>query len=117
MGVEFYCSATGTDYVGDYILGLPAKIQKKIERELELIEKYGFNFLTHSGYAKKLHGYDMYEIIVNFGSLCYRIFCVIRNTTVWLLHIFLKKTNGTPIREINTALSRSKELNLALNVN
>jgi len=119
MEVEFFCSAEGTNYVGDVIESQLPKGIKKIERQLELIEEMGINYFTYSGCAKKLHGFDLYEIMVSFGKMCYRIFCVIRNTTCWLMHMFVKKSNDTPRREIDTALNRVKILDrrLALAVN
>jgi len=119
MEVEFYCSSSGRNYVGEFIMGIPPKAVKKVYRQLELLKKYGVNFLTHSGTMKKLHGYDIYEMIIDFDKVCYRIFCVIRKAVCWLLHIFVKKSPHTPQREIDTAVKRARDLDyqLALAVN
>lgn len=114
MEVEFYTSASGRNYVGDFIAVLPAKTIKKVYRQLELVEKYGLSM--HSKVVKKLQGYDLYEIIIDFNRVCYRIFCVVRNTTCWLLHMFAKKTPNTPKKEINTALERTKSLDYSLSI-
>ena len=116
MEIDFYCSSGGTYHVKEFIEELPPKTVKKITRQLELLEKYGFSFLTQSGTMKKLQGYDIYEIVIDFNKVFYRIFCVIRNATCWLLHMFIKKGNSTPLREIKTALSRLKDLDLQLAV-
>lgn len=110
MVVKFWTSSSTRNYVGEFIEGLPVMAQKKIIRQLELLEKYGRNFID----MKKLKGYDLCEITINFNNIGYRILCVIKNAVCWLLHIFVKKSNETPQREINTALKRAKELNYCL---
>lgn len=114
MEVEFYCSSNGTNYVKDVIMDQPPKVVKKIWRQLNRVEKYNLNFLTRAGVMKKLHGYELWEIIVNFGNICYRIFCVIREKTYHLLHMFIKKSNSTPYKEIKTALNRAADLDYKL---
>lgn len=114
MEVSFYSTSGGTYQVKEFIEGLPPKTVRKITRQLELLEKYGLHFLTKSGTMKKLQGYDIYEIVVDFNKVFYRIFCVIRNATCWLVHMFTKKSNSTPIREITTALNRIRDLDRQL---
>lgn len=114
MDIKFHCSSGGRYYVEDSIFDQPPKTVKKIRRDLGLLQKYGLNFMTKSGNMKKLQGYDMYEIIIDFNKICYRIFCVIRQTTCWLLHMFIKKTPNTPLKEIKTALQRVVNLDLKL---
>lgn len=114
MEIQYYCSSGGTNYVGDFIMVLPVKAAKKVRRRLGLVTKYGINFMTHSGTVKKLHGYDLYEIVINFNKVFYRIICSIKNGICWLLHMFTKKSNNTPIREIRTAVQRSRDLDIQL---
>lgn len=114
MEISFYSTSGGTNHVKEFIEDLPPKTVKKITRQLELLEKYGLHFLTKSGTMKKLRGYDIYEMMVAFNKVCYRIFCVIRNATCWLLHIFIKKSNSTPQKEISTTLGRIRDLDLQL---
>lgn len=114
MKIDFYCSTGGKYYVKEFISGLPPKTVKKVVRQLELLEKHGLNFVTHSGTMKKLQGYDIYEIKIDFNKICYRIFCVMRKATCWMLHMFIKKSNFTPVREIMTAMSRAQNLDLQL---
>lgn len=106
MTVEVWTSSGTQDHVGEFIEELPAKTQKKIIRDLELVEKYGTRFAN----MKKLKGNGLYEIKIRYNKIAYRIFCVIRDASCWLLHAFVKKSNSTPLREISTALYRSREL-------
>lgn len=115
MEVESFRSSSGKDYVGEAILGLPAKAQKKVIKRLNMLNQYGFGFITHSGYVKKLKGYDLYEVKIDFNKISYRILFSIRDTTCWLLNMFIKKRQKTPLNEIDTALQRSKRLDFSMN--
>ncbi|MBI4067536.1 type II toxin-antitoxin system RelE/ParE family toxin [Candidatus Gottesmanbacteria bacterium] len=110
MDIQFYTSSNTRNYVGEFIEGLPAKAKKKIIRQLKLLEKYGHNFID----MKKLKGCQLYEITINFNNIGYRILCAIKQTVCWLLHMFIKKSNDTPKKEINTALGRARDLELSL---
>jgi len=110
MEIHFYTSTNTRNYVGEFIEGLPVKTRKKIVRQLKLLEKYGSNYID----MKKLKGYDLYEITINFNNIGYRILCVIKQTACWLLHMFIKKRNSTAKREINTAMGRARDLELSL---
>lgn len=115
MTVEFYTTASGRNPVGEFIESSPVKARKKIIRTLELLEKYGTKLL-YSGFLEKLRGYELYQLRIKFGGVIYRILCIIVGATCWLLHIFKKKSNHTPQKEINTALRRKENLELTLAV-
>ena len=110
MEVKYWTATHTHDYIAEFIEAQPTKMQKKIFRDLELVEQYGICFAN----VKKLRGYKMHEIKIK----TYRIICAMRGTVCWLLHIFIKKSNNTPIRELETALQRMNELDnyLALNL-
>jgi phage-related protein len=110
MEVKYWTAAYTRDYVAEFIEKQPVKMQKKIFRDLDLVEKYGTGFAN----MKKLHGYNMHEIKI---KAC-RILCAVRGAVCWLLHAFIKKSGNTPPHEIKTAFRRMKELDthLALNL-
>ncbi len=63
-----------------------------------------------SGYCKKLKGHPgLLELIYKYRKNAYRIFYFFSGTTIILLHGFLKKTEKTPIREIELAKKRMVE--------
>ena len=107
MEVKYWTATHTHDHIAEFIEAQPIKIQKKIFRDLDLVEKLGTGF----GNMNKLQGYNMYEIKTS------RFFCAIRGTICWLLHAFTKKSNNTPLREISTAYRRMGNLDdyLALN--
>jgi len=114
MNIEYWLSSSGRNYVGVFLSGIPAKSRKKIDRSLDRLKRYGILPLLQSREAAKLHGYDMYELIVDFGKMFYRIFFIVRAGACYMLHGFMKKTNNTPQREIETALGRAEEVDAYL---
>lgn len=93
---------------------IPNKIQKIILRKLEILERYGveqFNKAKEVLDIKFLKGSQLKEIRIQQG----RVIFVVKNNKIWLLHFFIKKTNRTPLREIETAENRLQALDLYLN--
>lgn len=111
MEVKYWTATYTRNYVAEFIDAQPPKAQKKIFRDLDLVEEYGTSFIN----MKKLRGYKMHEITIK----SYRIFCAVKGSVCWLLHAFTKKSKSTPPRELNTALNRLKDLDnyLAPNLN
>jgi len=107
MNVQFWETSSGDCPVVNFIDGLPAKTQEKIMWILELFEQYGTK-LIYTKHMKKLKGYDLYELRIKFNNAIYRILLMIVETSSWLLHIFIKKTDYTPQKEIDIALVRRK---------
>lgn len=109
MTVDFWENPSGRSPVEEFIESLPLKAQKKIVKILELLEKHDTK-LMFSGYMKKLKGYDLYELRIVFSKVYYRILFVIIDSACILLHAFTKKSDDTPVREIETALARAKQI-------
>lgn len=107
MNVYLWESPSGKRPVGDFILGLSVKAQEKIKWVLDLFEEQGLR-LIYTKHLEKLKGYDLYELRIEFNKVFYRIFLIIIETSSWLLHMFIKKSNHTPQKEIDIALKRSQ---------
>lgn len=58
-------------------------------------------------YIKKLHGTELWELRPRSERI---IYCTIEGHTIYLLHAFTKKSQKTPKKEIDTAMSRYKQL-------
>lgn len=104
MRIEFFKKTSGNAPVEDFITNnLEPKDQKKVIRALDRIdkEKEGLVNLFKSEYAKKLEK-DLYELTPDKV----RILFTLKDSICWLLHIFFKKTNKTPIKELNCARER-----------
>lgn len=102
--VDFYTTSSGKSPVIDFIDQLQSSQKAKITRCIDLLEEYGP--LIKEPHSKKLSGYaNLYELRSS-GSSPVRLLYSRLSDKFLVLHSFIKKTNKTPIREINTALKR-----------
>lgn len=104
--VELYRRENGSVPVLEFLESLPGKHRAKAYWEIELLAAYGPNlkapYVKHiTGVARK----SLWELRVKFGGDASRIFYFMSaGDTYILLHGFLKKTQKTPKKEIETAL-------------
>ncbi len=96
--VIFYLTSRNSSPVEDFIEALDKKSQAKVYRHIELLEKEGPNLVRP--YADVVRG-KIRELRVSFSSTHVRIFYFffLRNNIV-LLHVFKKKTQRLPEKEI-----------------
>lgn len=101
--VDFY---QGVD---DAILEMPPKIQARILKLLELMELHGANLgAPHTAPM----GDGLFEVRAKAKEGIGRaIFCYIKHERIHILHAFIKKTQKTPLRDLNLAKARPKEVN------
>lgn len=81
-----------------------------------MLEECGLQKFLKAEDAKKIkpHG-GLYELITNYGGIEYRIFFSINKNSYLMTHPFIKKSNKTPLRHLNKAISIHKGLNLVKN--
>lgn len=104
--VKFFQTTRGKLPVKEFIEEQNMVEQTKIAHAIKLLTDSG-PFLKPP-YAKKVKD-KLYELRIS-GSVEIRIFYTIYNDEYYLLHLFKKKSQKTPSREINTALGRIREL-------
>lgn len=100
--VEFYAG------VQSDILAMPPKIQARMIRLLEMIEKHG----AHLGepHTQSI-GAGLFEIRAKAREGIGRgIFCYMGNQAVTVLHAFVKKDQKIPKKELRLALDRLREV-------
>ena len=108
--VEFYDTPNGTKPAKDFIAGLPPKMRAKMLRVISVLEVNGSEL--REPYSKHLDD-GIFELRGQVGSDISRIlyFFVIGKKVI-LTHGFVKKTQKTPISEINRAKNyRTEYLN------
>jgi phage-related protein len=90
------------------ILSMPDDMVARFNNYAELMEQHGPALgMPHS----KAMGKSLFELRVKGESGISRIFyCTIKGERVIILHSFIKKTQKTPIKEIDTARKRQKEV-------
>jgi|SRR3989344_8459892 len=90
--------------VDKFIDGLELPAQSKSLSVLKLLGEYGP--LIREPHSKKISGYrNLFELRTS-GRSPIRMFYTVVNQKFYILHAITKKTDKTPIREINTALKR-----------
>ncbi|MFO7844157.1 MAG: type II toxin-antitoxin system RelE/ParE family toxin [Bacteroidales bacterium] len=96
------------NYLEDFLLKQPRKVQNKIYKiieAIEILEQIPSRYLRH---IKNTDG--LYEVRVHLGSNIWRVFCFFDGERlVILLNGFQKKTQKTPKGEIEKANKLMKE--------
>ncbi len=105
--VLFYKAADGKCPVKEFIDSLPGKVSQKIVWVLRLLEDLE---IVPSFYFKKIVGTEeIWECRIQFGSKAYRIFCFFIDSTAVLTHGFVKKSQRTPVHEIERAVAYRRD--------
>ncbi|NDL66402.1 type II toxin-antitoxin system RelE/ParE family toxin [Anaerotalea alkaliphila] len=103
--VEFYAKENGSIPVQEFLLSLNPKMRAKVFSEIELLETHGPNL--REPYVKPVKGKiykGLFELRIKFSTDISRIFYFgYRDNTYVLLHGFTKKTQKTPVRELDKA--------------
>lgn len=105
--VEFYRNSDGEEPVAEFFDALPIDIRAKITRLLDLLSNYGV--LLKEPHTKQIRG-KIREIRIkdNIGAVRILYFGYTGRRFV-LLHGFVKKSDKTPQREIDTAELRMQD--------
>ncbi len=102
---------SGYSVVADYLINqVDGIVAQKIAEKLELFEKYPLEHLLRAEHLKKLD-HEIYEVRIRIDKKCYRLLGATRGSTLEIVHIFYKKTQKTPKREIQITKERLKKLN------
>ena len=106
MNLIFYKKVDGTKPAGEFIKTLTTDMKAKVMRDIDLLEKYGFDL--GMPYVKKIRGkkYEkIYELRSKFSSSISRIFYFFETKSdIVLLSGYIKKNNKTDKRELNRAV-------------
>lgn len=106
--IVFYKTADGKCPVQEFLDSLPGKVAQKVTWVLGLLEDLD---VLPSSYFKKLVGTDgIWECRMSIGSDAYRVLCFFAgNSVVVLTHGFAKKSQKTPMAEIEKAEAYRKD--------
>jgi len=102
--IELFTTVGGEEIVADFLDSLPRKHRAKALWEIELLAVQGTGLTLP--YVRHIDG-GLWELRIKFSSDISRIFYFIplKNRIV-LLHGFVKKTDKTPLGEIDVAKKR-----------
>jgi len=94
--------------VDEDLAGMPPKIQARMIRLMELMEKHGANL--GEPHTKPL-GDELFEIRAKSKEGIGRgIFCYMQSKRIVVLHVFVKKDQKTPKKDLELAKERLKEV-------
>ena len=109
--VIYYERESGGSPVVEFLVELPEKHRSKALRQIDLLMEFGRDL--REPFAKHIEGKEfrgLWELRIKFASDISRIFyfAPIGDKFV-LLHGFVKKTDKTPVNELETAKRRMAE--------
>ncbi len=90
------------------ILALPDNLLARYLKFTDLMQRYGADLgMPHS----KALGKGLFELRLKSKEGIARVFyCTKVGKTIYMLHCFIKKTQHTPLKELNLAKKRLKEV-------
>lgn len=101
--IDYYISSSNDNPVKNFLDGYPIA-KAKAFRIFQYIKEYGLTAAIP--HIKKLTGTPLWEIRILGGDSVRILYITRQEKKILLLHAFVKKTNKTPSKEINVALSR-----------
>jgi phage-related protein len=103
--VVFFETENGKQPVRDFIKKLSKEDQKEVGADIRVVQD---NFPIGLPLVKKLKP-ELWEIRSFIKDGINRVFFTFIKNEIILLHAFVKKTQKTPLKEIDVALERLKE--------
>jgi len=111
--VVVYPAGERSNLVIEFYKKLNASSRCKVQRVLKYLQEYGITPDIQN--IKKLHGYDFWEVRI-LGKDNLRIFISELKNTIYVLHIFKKKSQTTPIKELYITQKRLYNLRSELDL-
>ncbi|MCL2722049.1 MAG: type II toxin-antitoxin system RelE/ParE family toxin [Treponema sp.] len=103
--VVFFETENGKQPVRDFILEQIKNDQKEMGADIRVVQN---SFPVGLPLVRKLKP-DLWEIRSNIKDGISRVFFTFHNEKIILLHAFVKKSQKTPLNEIDVAIGRLKE--------
>ena len=105
--IFYYISPMGDNPIKQFLDSLSKRQQVKILRIFQYMKEYGLSaILPH---IKKVTGTPFWEIRI-LGKDNLRVFYAVPSrNSILILHGFIKKSEKTPMKELQTALKRYEE--------
>lgn len=106
--VIYFIDNQGKNPVSDFLDTLSGNQQSKVLRILHNIKEYGLSSVIP--HVKKLSGSPLWEIRILGRDNIRVIYVVADKFKVLVLHGFVKKKQKTPLKELEIALNRLKQI-------
>jgi len=109
LAVRFFRTEQGNEPVREWLKALPAADRKAIGDEVRAVQ-YGWP--VGMPLVRKLQA-DLWEVRVRLGQRIARVLFTVLDGDAVLVHGFIKKSQKTPAPDLETAVSRMKQLRAA----
>ncbi|MBP6703825.1 MAG: type II toxin-antitoxin system RelE/ParE family toxin [Vicinamibacteria bacterium] len=106
VSVRFFALNSGREPVRDWLLSLRAEDRKVIGDDIRTMQ---FGWPVGMPLVRKLEA-DLWEVRVTLASGIARVFFTVLRDEAILLHGFIKKSQKTPLMELETARRRKRAL-------
>lgn len=110
--VIYYTSPSGDKPISDFLDSLNKQAQSKLLRIFNYIEEYGLQSVIR--HIKKLSGTPFWEIRILGQDTIRVIYVVSTPLHVLVLHGFTKKTQKTPLKELEIVSKRYQQYLITL---
>lgn len=108
----FYKTSSGKEIITEFIDSFPNKTVDKIRSDIKLLKQYGLSLLSTSKIKRIVGPNNLYELRIKTFVQIRLLFVFVTPDIFLIVHGFVKKTNKTPVKEINLALGRIKEFDI-----
>jgi phage-related protein len=105
--VVFYTDINGDSPITDFLNNCSDSLRSKILRQFMYVAEFGISYKIPN--IKKVTGTSFWELRI-LGNDNIRIFCIGNRRNVYIVHIFSKKKQKTPAKEIRVAENRIDDL-------
>jgi phage-related protein len=106
LSVRFFRTSQGSEPVREWLKELPSADRKAIGDEIRTVQ---IGWPLGMPLVRKIE-VDLWEIRVRLKDRIARVLLTIEGGEAVLLHGFIKKSQKTPVEELNTARQRKKAL-------
>ena len=106
LPVAFYMSGAGKEPVREWLKVLPRKERKVIGEDIKTVQ---FGWPMGMPLIRKLEA-DLWEVRSKLGSRISRVLFTKYKGMLVLLHGFIKKSQKTPVSDLNLAKKRLKDV-------
>lgn len=89
-----------------FVMKLDREVKARIVRDIDFLKENGSRLTMP--YAKKIDK-ELWELRTS-GKQKVRIIYSIRKSQIYIIHWFIKKSQKTPLKELNTATKRLTEI-------
>ena len=107
--IYLYKTSSGREVIAEFIGRLDDITKARVRNGIRLLEKHGLELLKNQSVKKISANPDIFELRIVGKRQVRLLFAIYDKDTYLVVHIFVKKTQKTPVKEIKLAQKRVKE--------